>query len=368
MKINNRQEINKILVISPTGVGENIIQIPFLRTLKKIFPQAKVTMVLRFEDVINLLSQLELVDDFIVCDYARQDTLIKKIKLISDIRKEKYDISFLTFPSSKFDKLLFSKLCQAKLKIGHQPQSFYKLFAFCNDLNIKVDMHLHDVEQNLTLLQEFSDDLSRINKEIELAPTETAIKKADELLKQSKITDNDVLIGMHSGSSKAFNMDYKRWPIGRYLELAAGLIEKNKVKIINFKTSEDPNLYIERKKQEIVNIEASLDIVLALLSRCKLFIGNDTAVMHLAAASGIRVIGIFGPTDPIRTAPFSKKAEVIRSSISCSPCYGFKRLGQGIRCPYGRRKCLEEISVSQVFDAVNNALMDKNPNIKQMDD
>ena len=352
MRANSKKKINKILVIAPTGIGENILQIPFLRKLKDIFPLAKVTLVIRFKGVIDLLTSLELVDDFIICDYAKQNTIVKKIKLISGIRKDKYDISFLAFPTSRLDKILFSEMCGAGLKVGYYPQGLNRLLALCNNINIKVDTQLHDVEQNLNILKSFCDDIEHTDKKIKLYPTKLAAEKAEELLKRNMIVDKDVLIGIHSGSSKLFNMSYKRWPLEKYMELTSRLIEKEKVKILNFKTNEEPSLCMDEIKRNIINVETSLDVVLALLTRCKLFIGNDTALMHLAAASGIKVVGIFGPTNPKRTGPYSNDSYVIKSKIDCSPCFTYKRLGRGITCPYRFRKCLESITVSEVLDKI----------------
>jgi ADP-heptose:LPS heptosyltransferase len=83
----------------------------------------------------------------------------------------------------------------------------------------------------------------------------------------------------------------------------------------------------------------------ALLKRVEMYIGGDTGVMHLAAAAGTRVIAIFGPTDVKINAPYGGEHIVIRKDIPCSPCK---------KKDCSERRCLANITVEEVFAAVNN--------------
>src|SRR5882762_9849260 len=78
----------------------------------------------------------------------------------------------------------------------------------------------------------------------------------------------------------------------------------------------------------------------ALLSQCHLFIGNDSGAMHVAAAVGLPVIAVFGPTDPEGTAPVTPRCSIVQQKSYCSPC--FLR-----RCPTDHR-CLTAITANMV--------------------
>jgi heptosyltransferase-2 len=71
--------------------------------------------------------------------------------------------------------------------------------------------------------------------------------------------------------------------------------------------------------------------------------------MHVAAAVGLPVVGVFGPTDPEATAPLSDRMTVVREAVECSPC--FLR-----RCPVDHR-CMRRIEVERVFDALRASLI-----------
>ena len=89
--------------------------------------------------------------------------------------------------------------------------------------------------------------------------------------------------------------------------------------------------------------DTSMRDLAALFASCSVFIGNDSGAMHVAAAAGLPVIGIFGSTDPEGTAPVTEQFTLIREAVSCAPC--FLR-----RCPVDHR-CMKRITVDFVFNA-----------------
>jgi heptosyltransferase-2 len=92
--------------------------------------------------------------------------------------------------------------------------------------------------------------------------------------------------------------------------------------------------------------QTSMRDLAALFSACSVFIGNDSGSMHVAAAAGLPVVGIFGSTDPEGTAPVTRQFTLIRKPVSCSPC--FLR-----RCPVDHR-CMTRIDVDSVFAAAQH--------------
>jgi heptosyltransferase-2 len=88
---------------------------------------------------------------------------------------------------------------------------------------------------------------------------------------------------------------------------------------------------------------------LVLISRCGLFLSNDSGLMHAAAALGIPQVALFGSTDPGKTAPLNDKAVVIHpEGVSCSPC--FKSECQE------NLDCMKAITVDEVYAAAEKLL------------
>lgn len=88
----------------------------------------------------------------------------------------------------------------------------------------------------------------------------------------------------------------------------------------------------------------SLPELAALLERAALFVGGDSAPLHLAVACGTPVVGVFGPTDPTRLGPLDPADEVVRVVLPCSHCH--ERV-----CPLGTRECLETIPAESIVGA-----------------
>ena len=101
---------------------------------------------------------------------------------------------------------------------------------------------------------------------------------------------------------------------------------------------------MHRKPIDLTGKTAIADLP-ALLSQCHLFLGNDSGAMHVAAAVGLPVVAIFGPTDPFGTAPVTPRCTIVQQKPYCSPC--FLR-----RCPTDHR-CMKQVTPDMVESAVN---------------
>jgi heptosyltransferase-1 len=110
----------------------------------------------------------------------------------------------------------------------------------------------------------------------------------------------------------------KQWPAERYGEVAASLAEIGLKSLINFGPGEESLMRAveSTSKGTAQGIVCSLTELIAITRRARLFIGGDTGPMHLAAALGIPVIAIFGPTNPARNGPFGTRSIVLRSPAS----------------------------------------------------
>jgi heptosyltransferase-2 len=92
----------------------------------------------------------------------------------------------------------------------------------------------------------------------------------------------------------------------------------------------------------------SLREALALIARCRLFLSNDSGLMHVAGALGIPLIALFGSTNPAATSPAGERSVVIHHPVECGPC--LKQV-----CPTDFR-CMESIGVEEVYAAAMKLL------------
>ncbi len=101
--------------------------------------------------------------------------------------------------------------------------------------------------------------------------------------------------------------------------------------------------------KESINLAGltTLKMLAALYEQAEVLVTTDTGPMHLGAAAGTRVVAVFGSTAPWRTGPYGSDHVVVRSGLTCSPC--FKR-----ECEH--RRCMHDISVDHVMAAVEKQM------------
>jgi heptosyltransferase-1 len=167
----------------------------------------------------------------------------------------------------------------------------------------------HIVEQNLSLAETIARCPLEISK-IDFPHDQTVEKQCGDRF-QFSINDF-VLLNPGAGWGA------KQWPAERYGQVARRLAEDGVKSLINFGPGEKPLMQAVELASEGTarGVACSLTELIALTRRARLFIGGDTGPMHLAAALGIPVVAIFGPTNPARNGPFGTRSIVLRSPAS----------------------------------------------------
>lgn len=140
----------------------------------------------------------------------------------------------------------------------------------------------------------------------------------------------------------------KQWPPERYGQVAQALARHNLKTLVNAARGEEPlaQAVIQASRGQAFAISSTIGQLIALTRRARLFIGGDTGPLHLAAALGIPVVGLFGPTDPARTGPFGTRAVPLRHPESKTTFSHHKHPDEG----------LLKITVDEVVSAARHLL------------
>src|SRR6476620_5366414 len=104
----------------------------------------------------------------------------------------------------------------------------------------------------------------------------------------------------------------------------------------------------------VLDLSAGTDLLTtaAIVQQLDVLVTGDTGPMHLAAAVGTPIVAIFGPSDPRRYGPLSKRARVITADLWCRPCNRVRI--PPARCSAGVPDCLNFIGVDTVVGAAND--------------
>jgi heptosyltransferase-1 len=164
----------------------------------------------------------------------------------------------------------------------------------------------HIVEQNLSLAEAVS------HHSLEMPQIEFPRDEAIERQIADRKHGDFVLLNPGAGWGA------KQWPAERYGQVARQLADDGINSLINFGPGEEQlaRAVEDASAGSARRISCTLTELVALTRRARLFIGGDTGPMHLAAALGIPVVALFGPTDPARNGPFGARSIVLRNPAS----------------------------------------------------
>ncbi|KKP92482.1 MAG: ADP-heptose:LPS heptosyltransferase [Parcubacteria group bacterium GW2011_GWA1_36_12] len=344
----------KILIISLSGMGNTLMYTPALRLLRKKFPDARIDFLVRKKFYGSLLKNNRDKDNILsIQDGSWFNVGVNLLKLML----ERYDISIINFPSRKFSLNLFSYLVHAKKRLVHSYDNAY-FSTFSQNKKLRADPELHDIEQNLALLKLLGINYSKEDTKMVL---DIENDMGDNFLKQNKISEKDFIVGIHAGSSTDYNAEFKRWPVERFVGLCNKLMNKHNAKIFIFGGPEEKKL--KEKLNNLLNdkgwiFDGKMDETASVIKKCKLFITNDSGLMHIAVAAGIKVVAMIGPTSGptdtnIRTRAYGDNSIIIKKDGCKCYFYPFFTSSAHIGC---EKNCLSKISVEEVYERIKQKI------------
>ncbi|MCD5390629.1 glycosyltransferase family 9 protein, partial [candidate division NPL-UPA2 bacterium] len=201
-------------------------------------------------------------------------------------------------------------------------------------------------------------ELDHYKTDLELWISERERRKVKNLFEKERVGDKDIKVVIHPGAS----WEEKRWPIEGFAQIADRLVKSYEARVFIIGGSSDVQLaneMIDLMKMKAINCVGRFDIKesAALTEVAGLFIGNDSAPVHIAAAVHTPLIALFGPTNMRKTRPLGDNSIVVGKDIECSPCF---HKVYPARCPKGEPVCMKMITVDDVWRVVKALLNENN--------
>jgi ADP-heptose:LPS heptosyltransferase len=354
----------KILIGYITGVGNSIMAIPMLKTLRRQLPEAEVHVLVRHQASKELLERVECQQQVHVFHPKFQRSLALKMRFLWMLRQERYDVHITTFPSNRRAFHLLSAMIGARRRIALRYEvGHLETFGFLQTDVVDADANRHEVDQNLALLTPLGVNaiLAERNGSLRLTPAEQ--NYAADFLQRARLTPQSVLVGFHPGCNPEQGNILRRWPARYFAELGDRLAETHHLTIVlGFGGPDEQPLYQEiaalMTHAPVLTEPASILQTAALIRHCRLFLAGDSGLMHLACLLKVPTIALSGPIDPVRDGPLGAIHTSIKATLPCSPCNlypHFQHGGSYIRCRYhGQQRglCMQQITVDQVYAAI----------------
>jgi heptosyltransferase-2 len=342
----------KVAVICPHGIGNLIMTLPALLTLRRGFPHWEIHLVSLLPSTTTMLRSFPLFNE--LCDHLHEISLsrnpIALIRSLAALRRIRPTMSLVTFPSLSFHYNLLNFLIGAPKRIGSlYPDSRFSTLAWLNTHQHQVVVGAHDVEQNLMLMRMLG------TPGVEFHDFGVA---ADHY----RFEKNRV-IGFHTGCKKKDS--YRQWSPERYAAVIERLLDEEAPYRLRMFFGPDELEHLAFFQERLSGREVECVYGLGLLEvaqkvgECSIFVSNDSGLMHLAVLTQCpHVISMWGPSDPDRTGPYDARATVIRSGLRCMPCshsytIGSRRFHCTREIPL---ECLAQVTEERVVSEVQQAI------------
>ncbi len=322
---------SRILVVAPAWIGDLVISISFLNALRKINPNSKIDLLIN-ENLSDIARSIPYISNVIVSKTKHGKlSLFYRIKLGMNLRKQNYTHCYIL--SNSLKSSIVPLVAGIQNRISYLGEFRY---GFIN--KIKQDFHRKDGMANRYL--------NLIDKRYieDFKPTINHVTELKHISNKFKLKDRYITLCPDAEFGPA-----KRWPSEKWLELAERISDDFQVVLVGQDKSINHKLK-DLNKKNFKNLigKTSLDDVMKILQKSYCVVANDSGLMHVAAALGRPVVGIYGSSSPDYTPPLIEedKKIVLYENLSCSPCY--KRV-----CPLSHTDCLNNISVENVKDSIS---------------
>lgn len=337
----------RILVMRYRFIGDTILAVPFLRNLRYAYPDAVIDVLVGPQSG-KVLEGCPYINELIPYDttkfhkYDRGES--KPRSLLSyawELRKRKYDMAFLLKRS--LSSAILALLAGARYRIGYATQGRSLLLTH----PVKFREDVHEVEAVLDVLRGVNIPIR--DKQLEAWTTPEEQRELLAVAPQLQRTGTKILV--HAAAAHPDKM----YPLALWAEVIRVLKTRHDATFYFTGAEADYVLYKELQKLasvEGVNLAGKLSLrqSIALMKNMDVAACVDSGPAHLAAAADIPVVALFGPTDPVRWAPWGEKhAVVVNDKLTCRPC-GYKKTCDD------RRECLTELDPIAIADACSNAV------------
>ena len=343
-----------ILLIQLGDIGDVVLSTPCIKALRDKYPRAKIVVAV-WDKAAELLEDCPWLDHVMaVTKQSRSlwEEVFFQFNFFRKLRNFHFDLAIDLRTGTRGAILAF--LSGARQRVGFHAVDgkLWRNRLFSSLLHREYPPGQHVVDYLLSLLEAFG--VTTEEHSPALVVSGDKLEKIGDFFKEEMIEPGPMLVAVQPFSL----WRYKEWGQEKYISLINWLIEKQNATVLV--TGSAPE---RQRAEEIVrncdkrchNLagKTSIATYAALLKKCHLFIGVDSAGLHIAAAVDTPTVSIFGPSSPISWAPRGARHLVVQKAFDCLPCRQKGCMGSE------KSRCLDELSMGEVVQKIEK-LVSKN--------
>ena len=308
------------------GIGDIVQYTGLIKSVRAYDPTAYIALALNKETYKSLFKLDTNVNKIHIVDFRASKLAL--LKSIQAIRKEHYDYMICSLHSRQQSMEFMAIAFGAKRVAGPKLSRLSKINS--KYVNVQVDCWDHVVKQN-------NDVLLGLNPTFTFFEPYLVCPEAPYKLPKS-------CIGLCIGTS----IPQKTWPLEKYISVGEAF-EKKGYSIVLLGGAKEKERYEELgyQKASWINLLGKTNLIESASEcmQCKLIIGGDTGLMHIAAAVGTATLTLFSCSEPTTHAPYSNQSYYYFAPLPCQFCYGTDQMKT---CKNNR--CLTDIDENLIID------------------
>jgi heptosyltransferase II len=345
----------RIAVFAPNLIGDTVMATPTLRALRAGYPGAEIAVVIK-PHVAPTLDAAPWIDRVIAFAPNAKDPANRSAALLRTLRTGRFDLAVL-MPNS-FRSALMARLGGARRRVGYARGGRGLLLT--DRLTPPKDARgdftpTPIVEYYLALARHLGCPVESVR--LELFTTEADEHAADAAWNRLNLSGTQPVVCLNTGG--AFG-PAKSWPTGHFATLSRRLVDEAGASVLVVcgpgEREAAREIVAKAADPRVVSLAdepMSIGLTKACVKRSDLMITTDSGPRHFAAAFGVPVVSLFGPTHIAWTRTYHPHAIHLQQPVPCGPCQ------QGV-CPLGHHRCMVELTPDSVFAAAMR-LLDRSP-------
>lgn len=333
----------KILIVNTHGIGDIVMTLPAIKELLDIGYQVALLLKSQVEeDVVrsSFSNEINANLEFFHLKSFQKAGVIGYWSLLAALRKKRFDVAMAAYSSHDIKFNILAYLSGSSFRVGLGGR-----LSFLNTVNVSNYESVHKTIRNQEIAAHID---SKIMFKSSVLPKYEPSRSRREIEKEYSLDPKKEIVALAPGCGELEK--HKRWPIKKFAELAQQLSDRDKqVLIIGGPGEEHLSKYIleHSNTENIFDLVGQLSIkkTLDALFVSNYLVANCNGLSHLGSLiEGLEIIGLYGPTNPSLTGPFTTRLKVVSEHLECAPCY---KRGYITGC--GNAVCMGKISVDSVM-------------------
>lgn len=309
------RRVRSILLNVMLPIGDTLFTTPTIRALRQRYPEAHI-VALAFPTNAGILRGNPDIDEIVLHPTGQTFTILNYILFFLKLQRRRFTMAVEFRPYSWWLSLFSGVLRRLELRFPEHQWLF--------PLGDRPWKYRHAVESYATAVEPLGLTVDTTSLVVPVLPQARAAVAA--FLAREGIGVDERLIALHPGGEGFRGM--KRWEAARFAALGDHLAALYQARIVIVGGRDELTLTHDvsdamARRPLVTNGRVSLSESTALLERCILFVGDDSAPLHIAASLGVPTVGVFGPTSVVNYKPLGPYVEIARSGLVCSPCFHF---------------------------------------------